>query len=558
MRRKILPLCLLSALAFLLQSCNLRLSGSPSIQSHDPAKEAMSYAVTAQALNDAQQAEAGVWSVLANLGIGVYTGAGDQVMPGSERGEASFWLYDFEVPALAGMAQGAPIPFDGYAAQLEALGAEGGSQELLSLYREVYARHPDHPLVQLLTAMGVDFKPGTMLTPLQEWLLLLDTFVPPNGAQAGREPGAHLASMVQPGRARQAACGAIQGGNIIPYWGVMQSESGMAALFQARELYYAIHGPMIAQAANYQLTASGASAHEGHEGKGDKLEYIVRVEVNYLPWQSIPVAGISCGALTNLDFRVLVGGLSNVLVDWVIPEVFYAHGTVEDQEPSTDGAGEARLSFQAQEEDAHGIGPFQEQAGEVSAWLNLRMGFISAGITDPRLLQFVPERVPVASQWVEVSWHELCDHFTLIFSEELHQQAPQVTNNIYIQGPIEVSIDASADPPTLEGEGSLTVSGSGNLGGCPAQNSGSDLVTISGTISAGEGQDPPVLHLSIVHTMQLQIQACGGGGGMPVPLTLEAGEIDLPFRDGEVASWPMTQPSVTALTTYTLEVPCGE
>ena len=107
----------------------------------------------------------------------------EQVMPGSERGEASFWLYDFEVPALASMAQGVPVPFDGYTAQLAAFGAEGGSQELLSLYRESYARHPDHPLVQLLTAMGVDFTPGTRITPLEEWLLL-DTFVPPNFARA--------------------------------------------------------------------------------------------------------------------------------------------------------------------------------------------------------------------------------------------------------------------------------------------------------------------------------------------------------------------------------------
>jgi hypothetical protein len=531
---------------------------APSIQSRDPAKEAMSAAETAQALSDAQLAEAGVWSLLANLGIGVYTGAGDQVMPGSEQGETSFWLYDFEVPALVSMAQGAPVSFDGYAAQLEALGAERGSQELLSLYREVYARHPDHPVVQLLTAMGVDFEPGSMLTPLQEWLLLLDTFVSPNGSEASRQSGgAHLVSVVQLGNAEQPPCGAIQGGNIIPYWGIMQSESDLAALFQAREMYYAIHGPMIAQAASFHLTASGASAHEGHEGKGDNLVYTVHVEVDYQPWQSIPVAGISCGALKNMDFRVLVGGLSNVLVDWVVPDVLYAHGMIEDQEPSTDGAGEAKLSFQAQEEDAHGIGLIQEQADEVSAWLNLRTGFVSAGITDPRLLQFVPERVPVEGQPVEVSWHNLCDRFTLWFDDELHQRAPQVTNNIFIKGPVEVTIDLSKDPPTLEGEATLPVTGSGTIGDCPAQDSGSDQIMISGTVSAGEGNAPPMLHMSITHTMQLQMHACGGGGGTGSPIPLEAGEIDMPLRDGETAGGPMSAPTVNAITTYTLEVACG-
>ena len=559
MKTKTLALCLTCAFALLAQSCNLPLRSTQPTRTHEPTEVALSPAQTAQMLRDPGQAQDGVWSLLANLGIGVYTGSGEQVMPGSEQGEDSFWLYDFEVPALANMAQGEPNFFDQYALQLEALGYEGSPQELLGRYHDVYAGHPDHPLVQILTSMGVDFAPGTTLTPLQEWLLLLDTFVPPNRSNANLLSGrTHLASMVQPEQPRQTTCGAIQGGNIIPYWGLMQQESGMAALLQAREVYYAIHGPMIAQAATYDLTASGGSAHEGHEGKGDKLEYVVHVNVEYQPWQATPVAGISCGALINLDFHVLQGGLANVLVDWIIPDVFYAHGMIEDQEPSTNGAGEARLSFQAQEEAAHGIGTFKESTGEVSAWLNLRPGFISAGITDPLLLQFVPEQVPVDRQWVAVSWHELCDHFTLIFSEELHQQVPQMTNNIYIEGPIEVTIDLSQDPPTLHGEGSLTVSGSGQIGECPAQDSGSDQVTISGTVSAGEGQDPPMLHLSIVHTMQLQIQACGGGGGMPMPLTLEPGETDLPFRDGEVASWPITAPSVAATTTYTLEVPCGE
>jgi hypothetical protein len=285
---------------------------------------------------------------------------------------------------------------------------------------------------------------------------------------------------------------------------------------------------------------------------------MVHVNVDYQPWQSIPVAGISCGALVNLDFRVLVDGLADVPVDWAIPDVFYAHGMIEDQEPFTDSIGEAKLSFQAQEEDAHGIGLFQEQSGEVSAWLNLRLGFISAGITDPRLLQFVPERVSVESQPVEVSWHELCDHFTLIFSEELHQQAPQVTNNIFIKGPVEVTIDLSKDPPTLAGETTLPVTGSGVIGECPAQNSGFDQIVISGTVSVGEGNAPPMLHISITHTMQLQVQACGGGGGTGMPIPLEAGEIDLPLRDGETAGGPMSAPTVSATTTYTLEVPCGQ
>lgn len=152
----------------------------------------------------------------------------------------------------------------------------------------------------------------------------------------------------------------------------------------------------------------------------------------------------------------------------------------------------------------------------------------------------------------------ICDHFTLIFNEELHQQAPQVTNNIFIKGPVEVTVDLSKHPPTLEGEATLPVTGSGTIGDCPAQDSGSDQITIGGTISAGEGNEPPMLHMSITHTMQLQMHACGGGGGTGSPIPLEAGEIDMPFRDGETAGGPMSMPTVNAITTYTLEVACGQ
>ena len=51
---------------------------------------------TAIALAERARSEAGVWSLLSNLGIGVYTGDGTQVLAGSENDVDDFWIYDFE------------------------------------------------------------------------------------------------------------------------------------------------------------------------------------------------------------------------------------------------------------------------------------------------------------------------------------------------------------------------------------------------------------------------------------------------------------------------------
>jgi hypothetical protein len=479
-------------------------------------------------------------------------------MPGSEASEADFWLYDFELPALAGMAQGDAEPFEHYTALLDGIGVEADPPDLLGSYRQVYALHPDHPLVQLFSAMGIDFEPGTELNPLQEWLLLLDTFVPPNrGGSAARPGSSQRALRLPPARMLQVPCGAIQGGNIIPYWGLVQLESDWAAMYQALDSYYAIHGPMIAQAAQYELVASGDSAHEGHQGKGDRLDYTVKVQVDYQPWQVIPVGGVSCGVLVNQDFTVLTGGFSGVPVQWSVPNLFYDHGEVEEQEMVTDRGGEAHLRFQAWEEEAAGIGPYDEQTGEVSARLDLRVGFMAAGIIDPRLLDFVPSSPQVGPEFVQVSWHDTCDQFTPWFSEELHQSVAVFSQDLLIEGPILVTIYPGGDPATMQGSEALPISGSGHAEDCQFTNSGTDQVTVSGTVSPAEGEEPPMLHMTVNHSMQISIQGniCGGGSSMPVPLG--GVTIEMPLRDGEMQGGPFSQPTVTGVTTYTLEVPCG-
>lgn len=138
-------------------------------------------ASTAQALADPVLAEEGVWSVLANLGIGVYAFSGEQILAGSGTGPDDFWLNEFQVPLLAEMAGQEPLPFSAYLEFIAQFGFEVTESELSADYQAVYEANRDEWLPQLLSAMGVDFTEPPPLTPFLLWLLFVDTVVPPNG-----------------------------------------------------------------------------------------------------------------------------------------------------------------------------------------------------------------------------------------------------------------------------------------------------------------------------------------------------------------------------------------
>jgi hypothetical protein len=549
-------ICLLTML--LLAACNLPFGGGGGPRSRDPEDAKLNTAETVAALRDPELGEEGVWSLLAHLGIGVYTGDGSPVMRGSETGEVDFWLYDFEVGSLVHMASQPAEPFAAYHALLADLGYSGTEAELLMLYRDSYALHQDHIFVQLLNEMGINFSSDQKLTPLQSWLLLLDTFVPPNGdtvvVRSHPTSSRHLMLLAPPEQG--GPCGHITGSGIAPYWGVIQSEADLGAYFAAVEYYYAIHGPMLASAAEASLTSSTGEVHEGHNGKGDRVEFSLDVQVQYIPQPSVPVAATSCGVLVNVTWQPLLGGLASVPVEWEIPGALYAHGEPEQMDPLTDGDGVAKLVFQLQEEEAAGIGPYKEEAGAVTALINLRYGYMSAGITDERLLSFIPPRKEVGPRQILVSWHELYDEFTIWFAEELHQAVSMYTNDIFIEGPISVRIYPGGDPATLEGSGTLPITGQGQAGDCIFTNSGTDQVRVSGTVQPAEGEEPPMLNMTIEHGFQVTISGSQCGGGSPLTIFGGGGEVQMPLRDGEMYGAPFSQPTVSGVTTYTLEVPC--
>ena len=238
-----------------------------------------SAAETAALLANSDTAERGVWSVLANFGIGVYTADGTAVMAGSERSVDDFWLLDFEIPMLVDMvkapaqsleesfnpeivvsgtrlglditalcqpliAMGIPCPFPTELGQSTPY--EGTiASTILEASLTLTDADLDTFLFQLLTAMGIDLTDRSLLydtpngalisatySPFQAWLLFLDTFVTPNGSsvtpQAKRILGKAAVSPFLPKTALRAAppeqCNFQAVGTGEALWGVLKDK----------------------------------------------------------------------------------------------------------------------------------------------------------------------------------------------------------------------------------------------------------------------------------------------------------------------------------------------
>lgn len=384
----------------------------------------------AAALGDPDQVEMGVWFLLRGLGIGVYTGDGKQILAGSETKPKDFWIYDFEVPLLVRLAKESPRPFSAFQPQLHNLGLESSQEEMLKLYKDIYEANSSAYLARLFAAMGLQFEGDPAITPLQEWLLLLDTFVPPNPSTTTtrqEEPlrmgsaGSGMLALSRPGvinrSAQTDACGWIQGGAFHANWGLVNSNSAAAAdVFGAGEVYYAIHGPLLARSVTAKLLPNKDSAHEGHGTPGDSITFDVTLDTNYRVDGFIPIGSPTCGFLINRDPPLKSGGLPPAKVWWRMDSEFNDHGSFNDvrgrvfdgsHPTETDASGKTSITFQARQEPADGKGQAKSTKATVRASFDPRLWIVAMGLKDPRLLAFLPATIDISSpQSVSLEWHE--------------------------------------------------------------------------------------------------------------------------------------------------------
>ena len=392
----------------------------------------------AAALMDPNRVEEGVWFMLRGLGIGVYTGDGRQVLAGSEAGPTDFWIYDFEVPLLVRLAMEPSKPFSEFQPQLRDLGLDSAPEETLRLYEEVYGANPSAYLVRLFAAMDLHFEGDPEITPLQEWLMLLDTFLPANGSTYTRQGDPFWRKYVSVGilaPSRQEAalgigvsiwpaqsqpCGLIQGGTFHANWGLVNSETGPADLMVAETMYYAIHGPLLARAVGTELRASKDHAHEGHGAPGDTISFDVVMDVDYRVGGIIPIGLPTCGYLINLDPPLKSGDLPAAQVWWRLGPEFENHGSFRDVRDhvfdgsgptGTDASGKTGITFQARQEPANGQGEEKSVRQIVQASFDPRAWIAAMGLKDPRLLSFLPTTIDISpSVSVTLEWHEMASY----------------------------------------------------------------------------------------------------------------------------------------------------
>jgi len=504
---------------------------------------------TADALTDPEMAGIGIWSLVANLGIGVYTADGEQILAGSERSEQDFWLYDFELPLLAHIAKGDPRPFSLTTSRLTAVGYEGTSIDLIRVYRDTYALNADTFLVQLFSAMDITFREGVELTPLQEWLLMLDTFIPANGSTASR--GGYLFSVV-PGRratsvsAQGGACGFITGGQVQAHWGMINAGGDFGAFLVAEAAYYAVHGMLIAQSAQVSLEASPNSAHEGHGGLGDVIDLTATVTMSFIP-QNIPVGGTRCGVLVNLD-PPLVGPQQGVEIKWDIPEVLSEHGSVNPPEGGyslTDHQGQSKVRFQARQEEANGKGEEEFEDGIVRATYNLRNHLAKNGYHDPRMLRLIPDRMPIyPPAVVTIEWHELCAQLELEIEYWQIVSVRDVTDERTLKGTIPFDIDFTQEPATLSGEAILMLGGQGSAPECTWTNTGTVDAELSGTVvKVDDGRDRLIVELEDEFNSETIFHCEGGTNIAQIPQMIPS-ETELVYEDGYAIEWDIGVPGL--------------
>jgi hypothetical protein len=397
----------------------------------DPSPES-----AAAALLDPSRVEEGVWFLLRGLGIGVYTGEGAQVLAGSETSPKDFWLYDFEVPLLVRLAQEPSKPFSEFQPLLNDLGLKSSQEENLKLYKDVYDANSSAYLARLFASMGLLFEGDPQITPLQEWLLLLDTFIPANPtAQSGQgQPSftritwgemvaiSHQATGAGvglfPGFAQVESCGSIRGGTFQPNWGLVRLHWGTATtseLIGLETAYYAIHGPLLARSVKAELRPNKSIAHEGHRAPGGSITFAVSLKIDYGVGDMVLPAPI-CGYITNLD-PSFTGALPGAKVWWKIISAFREHGTFKDVRghafdgsipTETDPSGKTSITFQARQEPANGEGQVKTIKANIQASFDPRVPIEAMGLTDPRLLAFLPATIDVSSpESVTLEWHAL-------------------------------------------------------------------------------------------------------------------------------------------------------
>lgn len=398
-------------------------------------------AETAQLLADPATAEEGVWSLLANLGLGVYTPKAGRVMQGSETSFDDFFLFDFEIRSLV-IAAGQPGPTTTeLLATFHRLGIDIDEEDFLGGLQRVFLINNDGEfLPELFRAMGVRFEADEELSRLQEFLLLVDALVPKNGtdnalaaASTGLADESFQEKVFAAGTLTKAdsPCQTKFESPSNPLWGYVSGglDAALGVFMDlpdmpwgdwnpAAEAKDAMHAKMMYERTIITLVPEPAAVHEQCPDMLGKPESSRLTVYSFFYGKDLPEWFVDC--VKRLGFDIPPHGpTANVGVTWEIDGVLARHGYYQHADKNgnpvkieagrnayTDEQGRAFLKYTTIEEAAKGEGAKVVELGEATAVVQVQQSdFFNkyAGIQEI----FAPKkaRANVAVEYHQQPWH---------------------------------------------------------------------------------------------------------------------------------------------------------
>lgn len=371
----------------------------------------------AAALSKPETVNLGVWSLIEQLGLGVYTASGSLVLDGYETSDSDFWLYDFEVPLLAKMALDKKILFSEYHAKLSVYDLNLTAAELLSSYRSVYEEpvNANAFLARVQKEMGLTFEGDPLITPLQEFLLLLDRFVPDDSSIYGND------APVQTAKAMGGACVLDYanrknkawklGRGVQKLYTAINTGAGLAkVVISPADLVSAF---ILQNSVSTALTASHTSTHEKcpKEPSPPHVMFTAKamIDVNF-PIDEVPCAG----HLKGVKFPS-AGPMKDLMIRWnaenplIQKHGYWSNWPAPPAAPRTkiNGSGLSTIEFEPKREAASGIGNINKETIKVTAVFETQLYDIPTSLSAMAAKVFV-KLVQDRTESVnfEVEWHE--------------------------------------------------------------------------------------------------------------------------------------------------------
>lgn len=490
----------------------------------------------AQSEEDRYQA---LLSVMRAFNVGVYTQEGEPVLRGAERGEADFYLYEFQLRGMArSLGLGDLWSLEDVAIALDSAGlrhadAPVTADELWTALGSGLARAQQQPderaslpglLVIALDAVDpaaeaqAPSADDVRLDALQYWLLIADTTVPFIAAEwplggSSTAAGRGLASL----RPQQDPCTGIIGDSIHDGWGLLGSilkdvspplkkllntAAGVLAAHQAALLAYSIEVKA--------LEPQVGPTHYGHETPGKELQF--RIQVTML--DDVPDAYVKCGPLAGVPFPPK-GPIAGVEVLWLTGEL-KKHGEVvcgpTCEKTGPDGI--ATLVFKPKSERQPNQGIQREARGLVEGVARWGTRF---GNTYGQVAQYLtPKSGTIA--WT-VTYHQ---NFSLEIGGVLTS-----SDGLTVTFP-KTTVPLTSTGTSYEGTGSMQVSIA--IPGLPAECTSKAVSPVTVNVRA-TGADPLSFEISGLAGADIRVSCMGIslgfqsgqiGGGNPVTFQLAA------------------------------------